>query len=323
VSTIHLLLVSNQPTPNITPVIDPEMKPKEVILLISPDMKERAQWLTEVLRPSGVKVSQRAIENAWDIEQVREEVLNLVAEYDGREVALNVTGGTKPMAIAAYEVFRAADLPIFYVHPELDRVIWMHPADRPNRDLATRLKLDAFLKAHGVQMERREAAFGVTESQRRVTDGLIRGLPGYGQALATLNWAAARAQSTLESPDISQSIWNSPDFTNVFGWFENEGMTQRRGNRIVFADDASRFFANGGWLEQHVFAMAQKLKAENARVQDIGRGLDVTRQMLNGQIRTKQPPAKAGGFVLRTESPDTRRLNDASNRVPFGNDRWG
>ncbi len=27
---------------------------------------------------------------------------------------------------------------------------------------------------------------------------------------------------------------------------------------------------------------------------------------------TKQPPAKAGGFGLRTESPDTRRLNDAS-----------
>ena len=26
----------------------------------------------------------------------------------------------------------------------------------------------------------------------------------------------------------------------------------------------------------------------------------------------KQPPAKAGGFELRTESPDTRRLNDAS-----------
>jgi len=27
---------------------------------------------------------------------------------------------------------------------------------------------------------------------------------------------------------------------------------------------------------------------------------------------TKQPPAKAGGFELRTESPDTRRLYDAS-----------
>ena len=27
---------------------------------------------------------------------------------------------------------------------------------------------------------------------------------------------------------------------------------------------------------------------------------------------TKQPPAKAGGFEIRTESPDTHRLNDAS-----------
>ena len=41
------------------------------------------------------------------------------------------------------------------------------------------------------------------------------------------------------------------------------------------------------------------------------------RKLINGippffQSSTKQPPAKAGGFMLRTESPDTRRLNDAS-----------
>jgi hypothetical protein len=29
-------------------------------------------------------------------------------------------------------------------------------------------------------------------------------------------------------------------------------------------------------------------------------------------LATKQPPAEAGGFELRTGSPDTRRLNDAS-----------
>ncbi|MCL2345841.1 MAG: hypothetical protein FWC58_08330, partial [Desulfobulbus sp.] len=29
-------------------------------------------------------------------------------------------------------------------------------------------------------------------------------------------------------------------------------------------------------------------------------------------VETQQPPAKAGGLVSRTESPDTRRLNDAS-----------
>jgi len=29
-------------------------------------------------------------------------------------------------------------------------------------------------------------------------------------------------------------------------------------------------------------------------------------------VVTKQPPTKVGGFELRTKSPDTRRLNDAS-----------
>jgi hypothetical protein len=33
---------------------------------------------------------------------------------------------------------------------------------------------------------------------------------------------------------------------------------------------------------------------------------------LGDLAETKQPPAEAGGFGLRTGSPDTRRLNDAS-----------
>lgn len=34
--------------------------------------------------------------------------------------------------------------------------------------------------------------------------------------------------------------------------------------------------------------------------------------IVNNLLHTKQPPAKAGGFKLWTESPDTRRLNDVS-----------
>ena len=38
----------------------------------------------------------------------------------------------------------------------------------------------------------------------------------------------------------------------------------------------------------------------------------LSRQLDSSSSSTKQPPAKAGGLELRTESPDTRRLNDAS-----------
>jgi len=45
--------------------------------------------------------------------------------------------------------------------------------------------------------------------------------------------------------------------------------------------------------------------------------------MLKYNANTKQPPAKAGGFELRTGSPDTRRLNDASYGGSILNSSFG
>ncbi|WP_074974036.1 PEP-CTERM sorting domain-containing protein [Nitrosospira multiformis] len=41
-------------------------------------------------------------------------------------------------------------------------------------------------------------------------------------------------------------------------------------------------------------------------------GIGFARLWTQRRRMTQQPPAKAGGLGLRTESPDTRRLNDAS-----------
>ncbi|NOU13374.1 MAG: DUF1887 domain-containing protein, partial [Methylococcaceae bacterium] len=40
--TTHLILVSAQPIPNLTPVLDDNLKPKKVIMLVSADMQERS-----------------------------------------------------------------------------------------------------------------------------------------------------------------------------------------------------------------------------------------------------------------------------------------
>ena len=52
-------------------------------------------------------------------------------------------------------------------------------------------------------------------------------------------------------------------------------------------------------------------EVSNQNPRSKGRGKSPTKsRKLCGD--TKQPPAEAGGFGLRTGSPDTRRLNDAS-----------
>ncbi len=52
----HLYLMSDQPTPNLTPALDPATAPKEVILLVSPDRRRQAAWLAGVLQSRGIRV---------------------------------------------------------------------------------------------------------------------------------------------------------------------------------------------------------------------------------------------------------------------------
>ena len=44
----------------------------------------------------------------------------------------------------------------------------------------------------------------------------------------------------------------------------------------------------------------------------VARLAEISATRIQFRFITKQPPAKAGGFELRTGSPDTHRLNDAS-----------
>jgi non-ribosomal peptide synthetase component E (peptide arylation enzyme) len=51
----HLMLVSDQAAPNLLPALDPAMKPKEAVLLVSQKMATRALALQAVLTEVGIK----------------------------------------------------------------------------------------------------------------------------------------------------------------------------------------------------------------------------------------------------------------------------
>ncbi len=70
---------------------------------------------------------------------------------------------------------------------------------------------------------------------------------------------------------------------------------------------ASLLFSIFAWRDHDTHALSVGLLDDGITVVAL-----VGQQVLGTESFTKQPPAKAGGFELRTESPDTRRLNDAS-----------
>ena len=89
-------------------------------------MAGRAAALESVLRESAVKVTRIALDDEHDLIMALEKaLLDLAASRDGEDIALNVTGGTKLMALAAQSVAQLAGWRVFYVHVDTDEVIWL------------------------------------------------------------------------------------------------------------------------------------------------------------------------------------------------------
>ena len=101
----HICLVSAQPVPNLTPLIDHRLGARRALLLVTPDMEERAAWLRSVLRPRGVSTENWAVRDPWDFAHIQTRVLELLEHEQeavaAGDMALNATGGTKLMSIAA------------------------------------------------------------------------------------------------------------------------------------------------------------------------------------------------------------------------------
>ena len=91
----QVCLVSTQAAPNLLPLLDEQLKPREVILLVTEQMKDRARYLQKVITPLGIKVTQQTIEATGNFQQMQEQLESLIKNYPQGLVGLNVTGGTK------------------------------------------------------------------------------------------------------------------------------------------------------------------------------------------------------------------------------------
>lgn len=304
----QVMLVSHQPTPNLTPALDPELQPRRVIMLVSPDMRQRAEWLTDVLRPRGIHLESVPIPDAHAVHDLRQRLQALARKETGA-IALNLTGGTKLMSIAAYEAFHAQGHAIFYVHPEHDRLIWLHPDDRPAYDLANRIRLDAFFRAHGARLEGRPSAYGCPEAYRQLGHSLIQNLHRYARALATLNYAASTAEQagSLTYTDQTGTLCG-PELREMINRFEAAGILRAEPRTLHFANPAARFFANGGWLEHYVYALVQDLRRQYPTIQDLGRSLEVTRRSGEREVRNELDVVYLADNRLHVIECKTRRF---------------
>ncbi|MDP2824001.1 MAG: DUF1887 family CARF protein [Sulfuritalea sp.] len=270
----HVCLVSAQATPNLTPALDEQLKPRRMVLVTSPDMQRHAKALAGVVTRRGIAVEQLDIADAYDYAGIEDVLLGWLSAHDGENAALNVTGGTKLMAMAAQSVFAAGGKPIFYVNAETDDVYFLGRRDLARR-LDARVKLRDYLEAHGYRLGANLARPDIRAELRDLADRLIDRVESAGGALGQLNWLAKEAKNSLRSPPLDELQRDSITLRDVIDLFTEAKLMKQVDGRIVFPDEAARAFANGGWLEFHVHRALSDL-APTEKIADHALNLEVT-----------------------------------------------
>lgn len=273
--TTHILLVSAQAAPNLLPALDPAMKPAEAILLVSAKMQARADALEKVLVQTGVKTTRVNLANEHDFDALETTLGELADTRDGQSIALNVTGGTKLMALAAQSIAQAAGWSVFYVDADTDEVIWLGK-HASRHQLTEQLRLRHYLMGYGFELrngiERPQPSARHTE----LLDTLLSQIGSLEQPLGQLNWLAQSAENTGKlSVTLTTQQQDSRSLEALFRNFEHAGVLRVQGEQLIFPDAEQLAFAKGGWLEHHVFRTVSRLTGELG-IRDKAANLKVT-----------------------------------------------
>lgn len=272
---IQLMLVSEQAAPNLLPALDPTMKPREAVLLVSQKMAHRAQALQAVLQESGIKTQIVPLTDEHNMAALESILMDVAEQRDGQSMALNVTGGNKLMALAAQAVAQAAGWPVFYVDVDTDHAIWLDKT-RPSQPLTQQLRLRHYLRGYGHTL-----AQGIERPQpnaawQTLMEDLVLNVGTLSEPIGQLNYLAQAAKPGLRTP-LSARQLDSRSLEALLRKFEHAQLLQVNGDSLRFPSEAARTFANGGWIEHHVYQtvcqvtgdLAIRDKAANLQIQDI------------------------------------------------------
>ncbi|MBR4673010.1 MAG: DUF1887 family protein [Victivallales bacterium] len=264
----HLCLVSDQTMPNYLPIKAQEIKPSKVTLAVTDKMKTQGERLRQELSGHGIMVDILSLgADAASFDELQDIFLEWVSNHETEDIVLNVTGGTKPMAIAAQEVFRGFRKPVFYVDVDTDKVWWLDSSlDTPKWsvkcNITKPITTATYLALHGVTLESGQQAFKNPEwfefAKELAEKASNR---NFGNLLGQLNRLAKEAENR-NSLDGGQGDVSSTEWMNLLESLWANEITRDK-TRLLFRSNEARFFANGGWLEAYLFHYIKRIVPYN------------------------------------------------------------
>ena len=213
---LHICLLSAQLLANYLPI---KLEKPDLVFFVSSAFTEKAghtRQFEKMLKGLGinyVKASQLAPTD--DFVQLREYFLNLIDEIEqlnASEITLNITGGTKLMAIAANEILKTKDTRVIYTNTQADKIEIIKDDDSHSVQLPSLLTINEYLEAYGVSPKsynnQNQEWIDTVNSRKALTKQLVTYFDKDKKFLGTLNYCVQQALEKI--PNSTQNILIEP-----------------------------------------------------------------------------------------------------------------
>lgn len=262
----QICLVSGQPDANLLPVLDKGLRPSRVILLATPQMGLAARNLQAAIR-NYVKAEIVMLDSAYDMNRLSDQLTSLEEkqDLDLEDAVVNITGGTKPMSIAAFRWCSAFGVPCFYVSVA-DSVLTLFSGEKMQDMETRRIEVDAsakflprYFQAHGFELQKTKSPLKRTKERQEFIDQLMK--KSHAEEVGRLNGLASAADEIYKQRSRSEVRVTAPALTAGDAFFEGLsqlGLVDIRSGEVIFSGDSwdeteENFrFLNGVWFEEAV-----------------------------------------------------------------------
>jgi hypothetical protein len=212
--------------------------------------------LADFIKSKEVETEIYSLGYAYDFAELQERFLELASKIEHEEsVAVNLTGGTKLMTIAAQMVFESR--PCFYVVPEKDQILVLNSENPTAYKIQDQIRLHDYFAIHGYKVTAWKHKKKVAASAVELAEAILKKYDVYKKQMGVLNALAAKAEDAF-SLSVRNEI--SDDTCNLLDLFYKQGSIKYYDDKkIEFASEEARDFCKGFWLEEYILSELEKV----------------------------------------------------------------
>jgi len=308
---IHLAIYHPQQSGILSAAIS--LKAEKIILLHRAE--DDISGIKSVIQSRGILCDCQDM--TFDTQLAREHFAQLIEQHQSEKLIFNASSGYKKLVLLGFEQFSDYGYPVFLVDKFTDELHWLNTkSTEEDVHLSHQLKIKEYLKAFNTQVLDQGQTEPEPASSRQLTQWIIEHIGTYDAAIGSLNYMAMMANSS-HSYELNNHDLKNNQLMQLLKQFDQADMLTIRGRKLKFSHDKARFYCNGGWLENHVYALIYGMRQKRPHISDLSKGMLIVRNQ--GKVKNELDVVAMSHNRLHIIECKTRRFSKSKDEKSAAN----